>query len=127
MPDFSSMSNEEIKNALIKLQPQMKDDGIDTSGMPNPSEMTDEEIELLKSHSGNAAPAGGTPPMGGKPPMGESDSIQISKSNESTTLQQLLDSLLKAEEEEENETIYENTLLPPLNLCIKHTKIFRII
>lgn len=63
-PDFGSMSLEEFQEHLMELQATLASSGIDTSDLPDPAEMTVEELEALQeemSSRGNNPPP--PPPM----------------------------------------------------------------
>lgn len=49
MPDVSSMTNDEFRDMLTGIQNEMQESGIDTSNMKDPSQLSDAEIEQMKT------------------------------------------------------------------------------
>lgn len=91
-PDFESMSTEDFREHLIEVQTQMANDGIDISSLNDPAEMTDEELDALKTEFMEGAGRGGRP-EGPPPPPPSSSSIEEEAAATST---ELIDTLLQA-------------------------------
>lgn len=49
MPDVSSMSNDEFREMLTSMQDDMQKNGVDTSNMQDPSQLSDIETEQMKA------------------------------------------------------------------------------
>ncbi len=106
-PDFDSMSTDDFRDHLVKLQEEMAANGVDTSNLTDPSTLSDEDLQTLKdemSAMGKGGPQGkqGPPPP---PPPSETSST----SSTETDLLELLEAL--EEEEEDNTADLINTLL----------------
>lgn len=106
-PDFDSMSTDEFRDHLVELQEKMAADGIDISGFTDPTTMSDDDLNALKDEMASMG-KGGPQGKNGPPPPPPSSSTSVEESygtDESETLEKLIEILEKAEEEAEESIV----------------------
>lgn len=109
-PDFDSMSTDDFRSHLEQIQSELVADGVDVSGFPDYANMTDDELDAMKSEMASAGPPpppqGSGKPQGPPPPPPSSSSYSIEETDESD---ELLAELLALLEEDEDATYSGST------------------